>query len=128
MYAQYFLHPDNTSFHPPNIVLATGAAGTGKTVAVNAVINTAISLGYDTIRTACNNINAADIHGHTTASLINLRNNELALTDSQLDNFTQLTKILSPTCKILLIIFDEVSNECPEYLAKSCMPTSTTFL
>jgi len=53
-------------------VLATGAAGTGKTVAVNAVIDAAIFLGFDTIRTACNNINAADIHGHTTASLVNL--------------------------------------------------------
>ncbi len=44
MYTQYFFHPDNT-FHPPSIVLATGAAGTGKTVAVNAIIDTAIPLG-----------------------------------------------------------------------------------
>jgi len=118
MYIEYFLHPQDTSLYPPSVVLATGAAGTGKTVVVNAIIDAATSLGYNTIRTACNNINAADIHGHTTASLLNLRNNEVSLTNSQLDNFAQLTKTLHPTCKILLIIFDEVSNECPEYLAK----------
>jgi len=118
LYAQYFLHPENTTLRPPDVVLATGAAGTGKTVAVNAIIDAAILLGFDTIWTACNNINAADIQGHTTASLVNLQNTTLSLNGHQLDKFIQLTKILDPSHKILLIIFDEVSTECPEYLAK----------
>jgi len=49
LYAQYFLHPDDVNNQPPSVVLATGAAGTGKTVAVNAIIEAAIFLGFDTI-------------------------------------------------------------------------------
>jgi len=99
LYAQYFLHPEDAIYQPPQIVLATGAAGTGKTVVVDAVIDTAIFLGFDTIQTACNHINAADIHGHTTASLVNLQSTALHSSDSELDNFTQITKILNLSCK-----------------------------
>jgi len=49
LYAQYFLHAEDAAYRPPQIVLATGAAGTGKTVAVNAVIDAAIFLGFDII-------------------------------------------------------------------------------
>jgi len=126
LYVQYFLHPEDAAYQPPQIVLATRAAGTGRTVAVNAVIDAAIFLGFDTIRTACNNINAADIHGHTTASLVNLQSTALHSSDSELDNFTQMTKILNQSCKVLLIIFDEVSNQCPVPCQnKSCLLTGS---
>ena len=102
---------------PPNILLTVGAAGTGKTVLINAISAAIESLQCHVIRTAYNNINANDIHGQTTASLVNTRVARLESEAAELENFSNVTG-LTQTSAVKLLIIDEISTQSPIYLAK----------
>jgi hypothetical protein len=123
LFANYFLHPNSPSHQPPPVILATGAGGTGKTVATKAICAMAASLNLNTIRTSFNNLNALDIDGCTTSSLLGLRQDQKepdiadSLTHQQLQHFVDMTQIQQPRQTVLIIV-DEISNQSPIYLAR----------
>ena len=102
---------------PPDIVRLHGAAGTGKSTVLRGIVKAAHLRGFGTLNTAFNNINALDLAGHTTASVISLN------METDMKWFSPLThqKLLELRLlmrKAMIIIVDEISTQAPFHLAQ----------
>ena len=117
VYRDYFSNPYNKKCHPPDIVLLHGAAGTGKSTVIRAIVKAAHYCGYETLNTAFNNINALDLGGHTTASLIalNMKTDMETFTPMKHQKLLDLRKLMKG---VRLIIVDEISTQAPFHLAQ----------
>ena len=109
VYSDYF---QDLSNKPPSIVLAHGAAGTGKSSVVLRILQEADRQNVPTVRTSFNAINAIAIKGFTTAWLTSLRSVQHCARQTPLtqEGRNRLTSISEDPA---LIILDEISNIAP---------------
>ena len=116
-YSDYLSDPYNEYKRPPDIVLLHGPAGTGKSTVIRGIIKAAHICALETLNTAFNNINALDLAGYTTASLIslNMKTDMHMFSAMTHDKLIQLRRLMR---RVKLLIVDEVSTQAPFHLAQ----------
>jgi hypothetical protein len=119
LFHQYLKDPLNDDNKPPSITLLTGMAGTGKSRVILAINKIAKQEKLKIMNTSFTALNASQIGGSTTASLISLNVEKHSkehhpMQLQQLRHFQEDNDIDN----VALIIIDEVSNQAPFHLAR----------
>jgi hypothetical protein len=101
---------------PPLITWVNGAAGTGKSELIRRILVYTELKQQPTLRTAFNSINALQIGGQTTWSILHFRARDTSTLNSlEPKEFSEFKELLQG---VILILIDEFSNQAPWHLAK----------
>ena len=111
LYDNYFTNLGDSNQSPPQVVLLTGQAGTGKSTVINQVNLAAQRSGQSVLKLAYNNTNAIDNNGPTLFSFCFLSKCNCAKEFKQL-NIQDIEELITTynVQWISLIIIDEISN------------------
>jgi tRNA A37 threonylcarbamoyladenosine biosynthesis protein TsaE len=115
IYRAYIKHPCEAT-KPPLITWVNGNAGTGKSEVIRRILVYTELKHQIAVRTAFNSINAIQIGGCTSASLLHFRGQDVEkLCGLQPTEFLEFKELIE---KAILIVIDEFSNQAPWHLAK----------
>lgn len=122
LYAGHFLREKNAE-RPPQILLCHGGPGVGKSVIRGAIVDVAEICGNFCLKTSFNAINAIEMGGNTTASVLKLSSKkhrsyvgDFETTKQSADKIRELRD--AGFDRDALVIVEEVSNQAPWHLAR----------
>jgi hypothetical protein len=113
---QRYIRNPNESTRPPSITWVNGCAGTGKSELIRRILVYTELKQRPTVRTAFNSINALQIRGHRTSSLLHFSGKDVeAFYPLMYANFKEFKSLVEVAD---LILINEFSNQAPWHLAK----------